>query len=201
MLEDPSQLAEIKLLIQFYSANAKVFYNLIEYFEESLGITHLAYNRIYKLWNILWFNAFSVDFGEAVENIIKENDMDEKYWHYEFKQLYLKAWNKLDQIIKEHECTDFLEAVRVFDPSQLSSLSKPLEYCQKCLSDLNSEDPIVRKQFKNYLKNDLLADEPNETDPVKFWRTMNVNCPELSRIAIMCLNTPVSSVDVERSFS
>ena len=56
-----------------------------------------------------------------MDSVIKENDMDQKYWHYEFKQLYLKAWNKLDKIVKEHECADFLEDVRVFDPSQLSS--------------------------------------------------------------------------------
>ena len=47
-------------------------------------------------------NEFPCDFkAMGMDNVIKENDMNEKYWHYEFKQLYLKAWNKLDKIIKE----------------------------------------------------------------------------------------------------
>ena len=89
------------------------FYDIIEEFEASIGITHLGYNRIINLWNNLRFNSFSEDFGDAVNNILVENNMNAEYWNKEFKNLYSRAWKKLDTIIKDYESIDFLKAVRV----------------------------------------------------------------------------------------
>lgn len=198
LLENDANFFEIQLMAHFYYEHARQFHDLIEEFEHSLGVVHTAFNRIKNLWNSLRFNAFYMDFGESIHNFITQNNMDEQYWIGEFKLLYRNAWKRLDSIMKEHEGLEFLKAVRVFDPSQLPHVSKSAEDYKAALPDLNLEDSKIERQFKAYLSSDM---EITEINPIEFWKTMSPNCPELSRIAIAYLNTPVSSVDVERSFS
>ena len=42
---------------------------------------------------------------------------------------------------------DFLKAVQVFDPPQLSIVSKSLQDYKNFLPDLNLEDPIIKRQI------------------------------------------------------
>ena len=95
----------------------------------------------------------------------------------------------------EHESVDFLKAVRIFDPEQLPILSKNIED----YSDLKFQNEDLIKEFKNYIKFNIVADY--EKGLIPFWRSLESVFPNLSKLAIKCLNTPVNSVDVERSFS
>jgi len=97
ILEDPYKYSEIKLLVQFYFENAQVCSDMIQYFETPKGITHQSYNKITNLWNFLRFNVYNDDFGESIHQIINQNDMDLSFWTSAFKNLYRKAFIKLDQ--------------------------------------------------------------------------------------------------------
>ena len=125
--------------------------------------------------------------------------MDNAYWTAEFKNLYKLAWKKLDTQIKEHESMNFLKAVRIFDPQQLPMLSKKIEDYEKFLSDLNPQNITLHKEFKKYLQCNLVID--GEKSLIEYWKSLANSFPNLSKIVIKYLNTPVTSVDVERSFS
>ena len=62
-------------------------------------------------------------------------------------------------------------------------------------------EPIVAKlndsEFEKYIKQLAL---PDDTDPLKFWKTEQNNFPNLSRLAIDVLSVPASSAAVERVF-
>ena len=96
LLEDSYKYSELKLLVHFYVENAQVFHDLILKLEDSLGNTHITFNIVRNLWNLLRFQSFSLDFGENINNIMIQGNMDQQYWNYEFKNLYKKAWTKLD---------------------------------------------------------------------------------------------------------
>jgi len=195
ILENYRDFAEIQLMVRFNFERAEVFHNIIEEFEQSMGITHLAYNKIRNLWNHLRLNIYMNDFGESIDEIITNNHMDRIYWMSEFKNLYKLAWKKLNNLMVEHESIDFLKAVRIFDPEQLPILSKNIED----YSDLKFQNEDLIKEFKNYIKFNIVADY--EKGLIPFWRSLESVFPNLSKLAIKCLNTPVNSVDVERSFS
>ena len=200
LLQNPSDLAEVRLMARFNAERAIVFYNIIKDFETSLGITHVAYNKIYGLWNHLRFNMYNRDFGEELTEIMTNGNLEVDWWNLELENLYKKAWNKLDRLMKEHEALDFLKSVRVFDPTQLPYLSKDVQSYAKSfpeLNDVNGES--LTKEFKTYLKANTVI-RANQ-GLIAFWKEMATSFPNLSKLAAKSLNTPTSSVDVERSFS
>ena len=78
-------------MLKFTTERAEIFYEIIEEFETSIGITHIGYNKIINLWNCLRFNIYCDDFGESVNDIILKNKMDNEFWTREFKNLYRLA--------------------------------------------------------------------------------------------------------------
>ena len=196
LLNNSREFAEIKLMIAFNTEKANIFHDIIEKFERSSGFAHQAYNMIMNLWNHLRFAIYQGDYGEVINNIICTHGMDKEYWNEEFQKLYKIAWKKLDTLIKGYESMDFFKLMRVFDPSQLKTLTKDIKEYELVF---NLSDPPLLKQFKAYLVSNMdMFYEPNLRE---FWRGMSLNCPELSKLAIQSLNTPVTSVDIERSFS
>lgn len=65
--------------------------------------------------------------------------------------------------------------------------NRDIDYCVVYNSDIET-------QFQQYLH-----DIPSSLDIVEYWN--NFEGPELSRLALMCISTLVSSVSAERSFS
>lgn len=55
------------------------------------------------------------------------------------------------------------------------------------------------KQFETYLRSDL--ESCDNLGLIKWWKDFQINCDQLSKLAIKSLSIPVASVDVERSFS
>ena len=196
LLNNNNDLSEIKLMIAFNTQRAKVFFDIIKDFEYSSGITHLAYNKIVNLKNHLRFGIYDYSFSEEIMGIITANNMNKDYWNQEFSNLYKLALKKLDELIRQHESISFLKAVRVFDPLQLEFISKDLKEYENIFDFSN---PKLLKQFKVYLN--MKLEEDGQLNPIVFWKNLRNNCPELSELAIKSLNTPVTSVDVERSLS
>ena len=152
-----------------------------------------------NLYNHLRFSIYLDDYGEEITRIIEENNLNSHYWNSEFKKLYQKAWQKLDNLIKEHEAWSFLKAVRVFDPNQLDRVSKDPKDYENVIPYLDFSQNVIKNQFIAYTKTKNFKDESQEL--IEFWKGLTNNCPELAKVAIRSLNMPVTSVDVERSFS
>jgi len=98
--------------------------------------------------------------------------------------------------MREHESLEFLKAVRIFDPEQLPFLSKKIEDCS-ILEELNR--PNTKEEFKKYLKCNIVEDCSKGL--IEFWKSLGKSFPNLTKLVLKYLTTPVSSVDVERSFS
>jgi len=67
------------------------------------------------------------------------------------------------------------------------------------IPNLDSTNKVLKNQFVAYLKSESQIDE--SLSLVQFWHNLKTICPSLSNIAIRSLNVPVTSIDVERSFS
>jgi len=87
-----------------------------------------------------------------------------------------------------------LKAVRVFDPRQLPVLSKKLADFQSIPNITAAVD-----EWQIYL--DIAANEEVPEDITAFWRAVESRLPQLAALARAYIALPVSSVDVERSFS
>ena len=87
------------------------------------------------------------------------------------------------------------KAVRVFDPKQLPVLSKTFTDHARYIPTLAE----AAGEWQMY--QDIVARETIPDDIATFWRSLQDRLPVLSALAKTYIALPVTSVDVERSFS
>ena len=94
---------------------------------------------------------------------------------------------------------DSLRRLECLIQRQLSVVSKNLNDYINVIPNLDFNNKILKNQFNAYLNSESTLDESQNL--IQFWKSLENTCPVLSKIAIRSLNIPVTSVDVERSFS
>ena len=109
------------------------------------------------------------------------------------------AANKLQAYTEEKKqhASRFLKAVRVLDPKQLAALDissyASLKADLRLSDDCDQEWPIYIG-----LAGDIGQSTPA---PLSFWKAVQQRVPNLAARAILLLQVPINSADVERSFS
>lgn len=103
---------------------------------------------------------------------------------------------KLQSYVEEDKqpARDLFKAVRVFDPRQLPVLSKTL-------TDFQAIPNITTAAGEWQIYMDVAANQELPDDVTSFWRATEDRLPKLAALAKAYIALPVSSVDVERSFS
>lgn len=108
------------------------------------------------------------------------------------------AKKKLLEHLDKHQAYPFYKAARIFDPRQLHSIScdigdySAIPALSNPSTELNQEW-LIYTQWKDTL--------PTPFSIPKFWSCHQDRFPTLSSIATEAIWMPVTSVDVERSFS
>ena len=108
--------------------------------------------------------------------------------------------NKLDTHLKKHQAYDYYKAARIFYPQQLPCLTHDIEEYGRGMTALSNPSVELMEEWLFYTKyrQDSL---PNLVQLPSFWGSMRGRFPLLSHIASDAIWMPVTSVDVERSFS
>ena len=96
-----------------------------------------------------------------------------------------------------HPALNHYKAVRVFDPRLLGSFSHDIEH-YRTIPELAAPSNELAHEFQMYC---LYNDVPDPLDLCSFWKSMSHRFPLLAQVARKSIWMPVSSVDVERSFS
>ena len=116
------------------------------------------------------------------------------------KSIMNTAALKAEQFLSSDEPSwQFLKQVRVLDPNQLLSL--PLNLTLYDAIPGISATPSMTVQWNEYLRSVRDLHEDGTTDIFCFWKGMMERTPDLSKLAMEAISTPVNSVDAERSFS
>lgn len=124
----------------------------------------------------------------------------------EFNALFQCAHDKLTSMIEKQSNWEFIKACRIFDPVQLPILSTDMSLYY-AIPYLRSDDACpeghnrLLDEWSVYVKGSYPHAVEPEFDLIPFWQSMKTRVPMLSAIALNCLSIPLSSVDVERSFS
>ena len=91
------------------------------------------------------------------------------------------------------------KTVRIFDPRQITTISQDIEAYSTVIIELNSADTLEEWPiYVNIAKSEQLPDDFNV---ISYWQNLKARLPVLSNTAISIITMPVTSVDVERSFS
>ena len=108
--------------------------------------------------------------------------------------------NKLGTHLKKHQAYDYYKAARIFYPRQLPCLTHDIEEYGRGMTALSNPSVELLEEWLFYTKyrQDSL---PNLVQLPSFWGSMRGRFPLLSHIASDAIWMPVTSVDVERSFS
>ena len=112
------------------------------------------------------------------------------------KFLLLHAATKFNSLWENHPARHFYEQDRIFDPKQLPVISTD----QQMYKYLFGETDISGCEWHKYTSL-RIADLPEEINLIEWWKAQSSNLPTLSKIAIPFIWVPVTSCEVERSFS
>ena len=95
----------------------------------------------------------------------------------------------------------FMKSLKIFDPFQKVSLKTDFnEYknlFQLIISDCDLKS--LEEEFKHYLLEEF--PEIDNFDIIKYWCSLSLSYPLLSKVAFTCLCIACGSLDAERSFS
>lgn len=94
------------------------------------------------------------------------------------------------------------KSARIFDPRQAPTLPNDLADYVDSIKGLNVSDPEMLDEWAIYM-NMVKEPVPEDFNIVDYWRRIRQSnrIPKLTEVALPIVMMPVSSVDVERSFS
>ena len=118
-----------------------------------------------------------------------------------FQEVFQLAHQKLEGHLQKHPAFLFYEAARIFDPCQLPTVSHDItDY--SIIKGFENPSPELLEEFLIYCRS-TIDSLPNSFVLSDYWTSVTVSSqfPLLSSVAKRAIWMPVTSVDVERSFS
>ncbi|XP_072178106.1 uncharacterized protein [Diadema setosum] len=192
---------ELQLIMNFITAHSSLLVAVLT----SLEGTHnplacTVFNTIEDVCSYLVAGTEKTSFGEATDKLLERKSKgDRDRITKTFRSVFQRAYEKIDKHVQQHPALTFYKAARIFDPRQLGSISLDIGDYQR-IPGLSNLEPAVVEEWSMYTR--LKAKEiPVPLDLQRFWESMSSRYPHLARIAKDAIWMPVSSVDVERSFS
>ena len=116
-----------------------------------------------------------------------------------FQEVFSLSLRKLESHLDSHPVYSYYKAARLFDPRQLPIITHDIgDYC--AIKAFENPSPVLLEEFLIYCQSPIDS-LPNPLVLSGFWDSMQDRLLNLSSIARDAMWMPVSSVDVERSFS
>lgn len=160
-----------------------------------------VFNTLEDLRSYLQVGSTKTSFGEETDRLLAKLGQPERRKAIKsFQTVFQLSFIKLDGHLKNHPAYDFYQAVRVFDPRQLPCISHDIDEYGSRVKALQNPSTDLMEEWLIYTKfrEDNL---PILLELPSFWSGMTGRFPLLSSIALDAIWLPVTSVDVERSFS
>ena len=208
--EDNRIRTEVPLVV-FFSINDYLS-SLVKYFQENDAIILEAFNKLIEFKGMLnSVGSFILENLDLKMCLEKYGLLRELYILREsLTELMIRPIDKLNKYL-QHDCFNFLEMIRIFDPKQKGNLmnsevfknqtnQNPIFKLYRVAHNLNNESyDRLLKEFNLYLNSNPNFD--NYVSAIEFWNNLKDNLSLLSALVLETLMPPVSNAQVERSFS
>ncbi|XP_041480924.1 uncharacterized protein LOC121428390 [Lytechinus variegatus] len=198
MLRNKEIYSELELYMSFiteYSARLTTVLTSLEATKKPLACT--VYNILEDTKTYLTTERTSFD---QINPLMEKRPAPERQKLCKtFNKVFKAAADKITKHLDQHPAMPFYKAARIFDPRQLVSISLDIDDYQHAIPDLTAA-AIQTEEWLMYTHLNP-SHIPEPLNLTEFWKSMSVRFPGLASIAMDAMWMPVSSVDVERSFS
>ena len=192
---------EILLQLYFLKENCQRLIMVLTSLEENKSpLACKVFNLLEDLKAYLRSGQEKVTFGPETDRLLsKLPEADRKKQVKSFQKVFTLSLKKLEDHLDKHPAWSYYKAVRVFDPRQLPILEHDIAHYE-VISGLKSPTAELHEEWLIYmqLQPNFI---PTPFSLPSFWECMRDRFPLLTVVALDAMWMPVSSVDVERSFS
>lgn len=193
---------EIQLQLSFIAENCQRLAIVLKSLEETkTPIACTVYNSMEDLKAYLNAGKTKTSFGPKSDVFLDKLSASSKRKAVKnFQEAFDLSLDKLTRHLSSIPAYQLYKSVRIFDPRQLPALDHDIQIYATCLQQLSHPSQQLMEEwliYTQYREETALSLKNLQ----EFWDSMSTRFPLLSKIAIECIWLPVSSVDVERSFS
>lgn len=189
---------ELLLQFNFITENCqRIATNLTSLEKSSTPLACTVYNTLEDLKSYLEAGTTKTSFGPKTDAMLdKLSPSARRKAVKEFQSVFRLSLEKLAGHLASIPAYDHYQAIRIFDPRQLPCLGHDIGEYNKVLKQLADPSSELLEEWLIYTR----YKEPLGSLET-FWDNMSDRFPLLSKIATHYIWMPVTSVDVERSFS
>lgn len=190
------------LQLYFLKENCQRLMNVLTALEaRDTPLACSVFNMMEDLRSYLLTGTTKEQFGEETDRLLaKLGQTERKKMVKSFHKVFQLSLNKLDLHLRNLPAYDYYKAVRIFHPRQLLSLSHDIDTYGTQIPALVNPSTELMEEWLIYTQL-RLESLPSLAELPLFWANMQGRFPILTLIASDAIWMPVSSVDVERSFS
>lgn len=193
---------EIQLQLSFIAENCQRLATTLTSLEETkTPIACTVYNSMDDLKAYLNAGKTKTSFGPKSDVFLdKFSALSKRKAIKSFQGAFGLSFDKLTGHLSSLPAYQHYKSVRIFDPRQLPALDHDIQIYGTCLQQLSHPSHQLLEEWLIYTqyREEAVLSLANLQE---FWDSMSSRFPLLSKIATECIWMPVSSVDVERSFS
>lgn len=159
-----------------------------------------VFNLMEDLRAYLAASSTKTSFGNETDRLLAKLPAEEKRRKIKsFQEVFRLSHRKLEGHLESHPAYSYYRAARIFDPRQLPIVSHDIgDYC--AISAFRDPSSALLEEFLIYCRSPIDS-LPNPMVLHEYWGGSSDRFPILSSIARDAIWMPVTSVDVERSFS
>lgn len=206
ILTDDEKFADLKLYMSFIVDTCpKVMFILTKFEDTSSPLAVMVHNMLTDLEVWLEEGKTKQQYGPKSDGVLDDLPLPKKQTSLAtFHAIFDSAHQKLTKHTDLHPGKPVFEKLRVFDPRQAQSLPRDIGYYTSTIPELNQNNMghnDIAQEWLVYqasVRSELLADP---FDLVEYWKGSSRRFPNLSKAAMKYIFFPLSSVEVERSFS
>ena len=193
---------EIQLQLYFIAENCQRLATVLTSLEASkTPLACTLYNTMEDLKTYLQAGTTKTSFGPKTDQILEELSVSSKRKAVKcFQEVFQLSFEKLNGHLLRLPAYQYYKSVRIFDPRQLPALDHDIQVYSNFLKQLANpscellEEWLIYTRYREEAVSSLAALQ-------EFWDSMASRFPLLCKIATESIWMPVTSVDVERSFS
>ena len=189
MLQNKDIYTELKLYMSFITEHSACLTTVLTSLEATMKpLACTVYNVLQDVRGFL--AAERTSFGETDKQ--EKPTAERGKLSKTFKKVFKAAADKINKHLDQHPAMPFYKAARILQHGSIS-----LNIDEHIIPGLTTEALQEWLMYTNLNQSEI----PNPLDLAHFWESMSHRYPDLARIDMDAMWMPVSSVDVERSFS
>lgn len=193
---------EIRMQLAFIAENCQRLATVLTSLERSkTPLACTVYNTMEDLKAHLEAGTSKTSFGPQTDQHLTALPVTERRKAIKsFQEVFNRSLEKLNKHLSGLPAYDYYKCVRIFDPRQLPALDHTIQVYGNSIKQLHNPSSALMEEWLIYTQ--YKSEGISSLDDVqKFWDSMSSRFPLLAKIATESIWTPVTSVDVERSFS